>query len=400
MGSKHRLSLGLKDSEAVVRKVSATITCDDLSRLQYMSAGVEIACALLPPVGYQRTKPFFLDEANASDAAQKIIFEIFANCTAPARQIPLFRFTDSKIIGQGAVILPDGRLIADTAIEFLNHNLKPDGFDDCDGKLCIPDNANDTTLSGTSLLVKRPWYRNYGHWLVDLAPLIPLVHQAGLKVDNIIYGDVQSGDMKEIMISIAKRYFPFAKLIFQRDDELITAEQLLYAQTIHVPPLYKHPFGPRLTQFVLEDMGTLKNEGPERIYISRQKLANRRILNHDELVPVLEKFGFTTVYPERMSVFDQISVFKTAKIILGIKGAGLTNCLFSKRGSHVLVLSPPEFTDAFFWDLLSPMGVKYSEIYCAITSECHGSVSGVDISIDANKINDALKKIVFDINNS
>jgi capsular polysaccharide biosynthesis protein len=77
------------------------------------------------------------------------------------------------------------------------------------------------------------------------------------------------------------------------------------------------------------------------ILIDRRNVLERALVNMDELARRLASFGFRVYDPTTMLFVDQISLFRCAKIVLGVHGAGLTNLLFSSR-PVVIELFPSE----------------------------------------------------------
>jgi hypothetical protein len=76
-------------------------------------------------------------------------------------------------------------------------------------------------------------------------------------------------------------------------------------------------------------------EIPARIYISRRKAKNRRILNESELKPVLDRWDFHIVCLEDFSLATQIRLFQGCRAVLAPHGAGLANILHCHRGAWV-----------------------------------------------------------------
>jgi len=54
-----------------------------------------------------------------------------------------------------------------------------------------------------------------------------------------------------------------------------------------------------------------------------------------------------------------------------------------------LLLSPPNFVDPFFWDLLSPRGIHYSEIFCKSVGKVEGA-SDANFEVDLRLLRDFL----------
>jgi capsular polysaccharide biosynthesis protein len=76
----------------------------------------------------------------------------------------------------------------------------------------------------------------------------------------------------------------------------------------------------------------------ERIYISRGRAPKRRIVNEDEVLSILHRFGFETIYAEELSFAEQVQICSRARYIVSNHGAGLTNMLFMQEGASVLEL--------------------------------------------------------------
>jgi hypothetical protein len=54
----------------------------------------------------------------------------------------------------------------------------------------------------------------------------------------------------------------------------------------------------------------------------------------------MESGGIVPVDTERLSILDQIQLFKQARLIVGSHGAGLTNVIFSERAEVVELFGP------------------------------------------------------------
>ena len=66
----------------------------------------------------------------------------------------------------------------------------------------------------------------------------------------------------------------------------------------------------------------------------------RRLLNEEELDPILERNGFVKVTLEALPIAEQIAIFRGADVIIGPHGAGLTNIMFCRPGTRILEIFP------------------------------------------------------------
>lgn len=71
-----------------------------------------------------------------------------------------------------------------------------------------------------------------------------------------------------------------------------------------------------------------RQTGNRRIFLNRNSKRGRNILNIDEILPIVEDFGYEVIDTDGMSVFEQKALFESTAVVLGIHGAGLTNMFF------------------------------------------------------------------------
>jgi hypothetical protein len=79
-----------------------------------------------------------------------------------------------------------------------------------------------------------------------------------------------------------------------------------------------------------------RTRGSRRIFISRNDATARRMLNSDSLFHDLENFGFERYILSELSIDEQQLIFKEAGMVVAEHGAGLTNLLWSGRGTYVI----------------------------------------------------------------
>ena len=87
--------------------------------------------------------------------------------------------------------------------------------------------------------------------------------------------------------------------------------------------------------------GELEPPVRRRLYISRAGTGHRQILNEGELNQSLRECEFEIVRPEGFSFDQQVSLFRSAELIVGARGAALTNMVFTERAKSWS--SPPMF---------------------------------------------------------
>ena len=95
-----------------------------------------------------------------------------------------------------------------------------------------------------------------------------------------------------------------------------------------------------------------------RLYVSRAN-QKRGIINESELLPILERFGFQVVYPETLSIVEQVRLFAQASAVVGAFGSGILNTIFAKPDALVLEIFNRDRWDMHHHRLLSLMGHRH-----------------------------------------
>jgi capsular polysaccharide biosynthesis protein len=76
------------------------------------------------------------------------------------------------------------------------------------------------------------------------------------------------------------------------------------------------------------------------LYVSRADAAQRHILNEGELEDSLARLGFKSFVPGRCNVAEQIRAFSSARVIVGVHGAGMTNMVYAPaHASYIEIVS-------------------------------------------------------------
>ena len=129
---------------------------------------------------------------------------------------------------------------------------------------------------------------------------------------------------------------------------------------------WDHPanLGNPETLRLLREAFGVPTEGPadRRLMISRNDADGRRILNWEEVQPVLTRHGYETVVLSAMSFDEQRRLFSGASHVVGVHGAGLTNILFAPAHAKVLEILPPMVATSAYWMLARGIGQSYGAL--------------------------------------
>jgi capsular polysaccharide biosynthesis protein len=99
------------------------------------------------------------------------------------------------------------------------------------------------------------------------------------------------------------------------------------------------------------------------IYISRRG-SKRSPVNELEVERNLEGLGFKIVNPEGMPFVSQVDLFRSAKVIVGVHGAGMANQIWSTSLRGIVEIQTPSHFNDCFARLAVSRDVEYSSSMC------------------------------------
>lgn len=324
---------------------------------------------LLELGSYSRPAPRAIDTTALDEDLHETMRNTVANTVQTYGPLHMVVLQDGCVAGQGSVLTRDDLLVKDSVLEFLALGQLPDGFEQTSSGMLQLGSGRVHRVDGRALLLKRPWWRNYGHWLVDSAAILALAASMPLSDGwQIIVGKAEGDALRRAIAQSLAILAPGIPVLEHSDNEVWRVSELIYAAPVHIPPLFKRPEGlAALRALVLRD-ALRTPAASRRLFVSRGAHPARRLANEADLAAIACAVGYEVVQPEQLDLPAQAALFRSAACIVGVKGAALTNLMFCAAGAQVLVLSPGDFPDPFFWDIAAHAGVGYSELFGRLTA--------------------------------
>ena len=209
-----------------------------------------------------------------------------------------------------------------------------------------------------TVLCRKPGFENYGHWAVEMFPLI-LLSRNYIGLSDICVnkpGTALSGVMKRMLDLIEQ---PSGRIIWS-DGSPAYFERLIVIDGMTRHGTFMSPIAPALLK-TLENQ-IVERKADRKLFVTRGTSPKRKLVNEDMLWQDYKSRGFTKIDPGLLSLDEQISFFRDANEIVGVIGAALTNLVFCKAGTDVTVWVPDAMPDTFFWFLCQHQGLRYREV--------------------------------------
>ncbi|RZI46943.1 glycosyltransferase family 61 protein [Candidatus Finniella inopinata] len=207
-------------------------------------------------------------------------------------------------------------------------------------------------VKGTVVVLTQEGHDNYYHWITEILPKLELLKN--IDYDWIYLPRLNHAFQHETLslLGVDRR-----KIIEADDDTFIEAEQLIVPSYVS-----KSCYTPRwvvdyLKQKFIHSDPAVQSMG-EKIFISRQKAAYRRVINEDQIFSLFEPLGFKRYNLEDLKFSEQIQLFRNAKVIVAFHGAGLTNLVFSQPGARIVEIFQEHEDDSYCY-LSQTLGLRY-----------------------------------------
>ncbi len=269
------------------------------------------------------------------------------------------------VVNEGGIVTAEGLVLTDTETFHKDqHRLVKRG-----------ENLESILFRGKLAVISSPGQENWYHWLYQVLPRLKIISDAELPFDKIYINNLHYPWQKESLKLILEKVGLSEEHLLMIDGDIaIQADELLVPAVPFIP--FKSPILPEwLKTFLIDTFLTDKTlPSFEKLYISRAKANNRRILNEQELTAFLTKHGFHTVILEDLPIAEQARLFYHAKCIVSPHGSGLANLLFCQPQTKIIeidhALAGTE-QRSYYQKLADLMGCRYQAYYPDIAAEDH-----------------------------
>lgn len=341
-----------------------------------------------PPAGYS-VYLFGTDERYEFEKPRhvgnlpKVIEFKLGDCTVPAPFV--VEVENATVIGPSALVVADGRILLESILGSYERLIDSSAEALLAGQLPFEtqfqhvEERYDTPLFS----LVGPWVTDYYHWLTDyLVQVFALEtyrEQTGIDPKVLIPKDPPNWLLDSLsLVGIdLDRTVEWSEKRIHCSRLAIGSQRHHTASTsdgyIHSPAAMAR-LGNRIREEV--EAGTDAVSHSKRLYVSRADAQDRRVRNEEELLTLLEDYGFERIVPGEHTFAEQVRRFSDAEVILGPHGAGLTNIIFSTETTLVELFG--SYRNACFFALASGIGHDYVSVTCRQT--------GSDMVADVSKI--------------
>lgn len=218
----------------------------------------------------------------------------------------------------------------------------------------------ETMIQGNVLLLDFTKATTYFHWVMDGLTKIALFMRLFPEITDLKVICPLS-KLSWQLESLESLGLTQEQLIFL-DQGKVRIEKLWIADYIrNYPQLYPNDIVSILKEKIVTNLQleNIQQKVIPYIYIKRKAKAGRAVVNEEELMRCLFKYGFVDYFLEDMKFQDQVKLFSQAKIVVAPHGAGLTNLIFCEETTKIIELFG-NYLNPVFYKIATAKGMEYS----------------------------------------
>ena len=181
----------------------------------------------------------------------------------------------------------------------------------------------------------------YGHWLTEHLIKLKTVferYESGKSFPKIV---VRKNPPHWMIDSLTLAGVPESDII-QFNHSIMPVNRYLHIYPADVTHNVNLRFNPMAYRWLRRRYYNELNISPEsktRIYLSKQSRPNKYVKNFTEIEPILEKFDFQIIEPEKKDFETVVCKLSEAEIVVGPQGSNMHNIIFASD-AKILDLKP------------------------------------------------------------
>lgn len=286
----------------------------------------------------------------------------------------------------GAILTPDNFVIAEYSHQNTNYL-------DIESHPIFQQSQLSTPqkITGNVAVITSVFSSNYYHFIFDIIARIHLIQKSQVNVDKYIINGCKMEFQKKWLQLID---IPLDKLWITDKDLHIEATNIIvpsYDQPVgHAAPWaikYLNSIGQKMYNLNINQF----NNYPKKMYLPRSHMSYRRVSNELDVKKHLMALGFSDIYPEQFPIEKQFQIFFNAETIVAPSGAALTNLLFCKPKTKLLLFQPKGLEDISYYIICNVLKIDYYLIEGNVIENKNFPLNLADLSINTNNLKSILK---------
>jgi hypothetical protein len=228
------------------------------------------------------------------------------------------------------------------------------------------------------LLVYDNWsFNNYFHWVIDSLCRLELLRENEETIPKE-FTLVLRADAPQYIRDAVKLFGYNA--VFYLPPKSGTRIKNLYSMNYAAWSGQQHPeVLKRMVKFICKTLDAEAETPSRKIYVSRSRQFSRRVENEQEILVILERYGFEIIFYEGKSFMEQVKLMRNVSHFVTSHGANMTNTIFLPGSARVLELLNDKKPNFCYWSVNACMGHSYFYQLCPLGAADHIRVDTAEL---------------------
>ena len=215
------------------------------------------------------------------------------------------------------------------------------------------------------VLAKKRGASNYGHWLMEMLPMLHLVMDRLGGTDlGVLVHDVTDPQLGEVMQTSLRRLNMPDVRVRVTGLEPAAFRRLILVEGLTEHGTYMSPLVRGCHERLLHGIA---GSGHKRVFVARAAGMRRNFAEPLRIERLAAEQGYHVLRPEGLSFVQQVAAVRDARVVAGALGAAMTSLAFARAPAQALLFAGAEMPDTFFWFLANLFGHRYREVRCLQT---------------------------------
>ena len=214
---------------------------------------------------------------------------------------------------------------------------------------------------------------NFFHWFFDVLQKLEYLSGNAIRKEKDLFIIVPYDHQLDFIVDTLSA-FDFT-LIIQKNHQSLFIDKLTLLPDIAPTGNYRNKEVNKLRnrlrcQFLLNS----HNQAPtKRVYITRKNARKRRVINENDLLPILKRSNFEIVDMDDITFEEQIELMSNVNFLISLHGAGLTHMIWmDKLGSVLEIRARGDANNNCYFTLASELNLNY---FYALADKINPSLS-------------------------
>jgi hypothetical protein len=208
-------------------------------------------------------------------------------------------------------------------------------------------------LGGSWTSLKMQFGNGFYHWLMDVLPRLAVLDELPADIKILVPAQLASFEQEALeLLGLKDRVRPTP------ETHLVVEHYFFCSPTGMTGGM--NPYAVESLRKLLLNKKNPTFSGPTQFYIPRT--GTRVPVNSRQICAFFESLGWSVVYPEKMTLAQQIALFSKANAVCADHGAALTNLVFAPSSCRVLELFADNFLNACYEIICAARGISYRHL--------------------------------------